>query len=104
MSKADEEYEHGYKILKRLFKLSDRELKNKLKSIFRNNPNHIASIINKMKVIEQGEVKRIIINEKYEEIAITDFDIISISAFGIRYTPAIGFEKMLIPFNKHFKL
>lgn len=97
----EEKYEIGYKIFEQLFKLSDKELKEKLQSIIGSNLHTLGC--DDILTATSG-VKRIIQDEKYDEITICSYDYITISAFGIWFNPEHGEAKKLIEFNKHFSL
>lgn len=94
------QYETGYKVFEKLFQLSDKELKEKLKSI-------IGSDLDKWNdgiLGNDSGVERKISNEKYKEITICFYDWISISPMGIYYHPEHGEARKMIEFNKHFAL
>lgn len=94
-----EQYEIGYKIFEKIFQLSDKEIKEKLKSILKGNTKHDYSYI-----LADGEVTRIIKNEKYKSIEISFYGSIEISSFGIYYHPEHGCQDKLVDFNEHFVL
>ena len=95
-----EQYDTGYKVFEKLFVLSDKELKEKLKSIIGND----LSKWNDGILGKESGTKRIIQNEKYQEITICFYDHISITPFGIHYHPEHGEASKMIEFNKHFCL
>jgi len=84
--------------MKEFFALSDKEIKEKLLSIVGDDDkySHILE--------DNSTVTRNIVNETPSNIVVSFYDSISISAFGISYSPEHGEGTTLVKFNKHFKL
>lgn len=94
--KLKEEYEIGYSIFKKLFKLNDTLLKEKIISICDEKYNEIVN--------NSSNVKRIIINEKPRSIEIEYYDSIIVDYSGIQHKPECGYSNYIVKFNKHFTL
>lgn len=94
------QYEIGYSILEQLFKLSDKDLKTKLKSIIGNSLDKRNSGL----FDDSAGVTKTIHNEKCKEITVEWYDWIEISAFGISFCPEHGPSSRIIEFNQHFVL
>lgn len=96
----EKKYKIGYPILEQLFKLSDKDLKIKLKSIIGNMLDERNSDL----FDSSAGVTKTIHNEKCKEIIIEWYDWIEISAFGISFCPEHGPSRQIIEFNQHFVL
>ena len=102
MSHLDEilkNYDVGNAIFKKLFALSDKKLREKLHSICRH-----SDIPDYNFILNGGRIQRTIVDEKPDEIMISNYDSISLGAFGITYHPEHGNERKFINFDEHFKL
>jgi len=93
-------YEIGLPIFLELFKLSDSDLKDKLKSILRSKLDS-----RNMDLFDKtSPVTRIIKNENPEKILIEFYDWIEIYPLGISFHPEHGKSRQIIDFDEHFKL
>jgi hypothetical protein len=93
-------YEIGIPILEEFMKMTDHEIREKLKSI-------VGSQLTDKKHLlgDSTHIRRVIENETPSEITVSFYDTIEINAFGISYKGEYGYEnKTLVEFNKHFKL
>ena len=100
VEKLQKMYEKGLVILEEFMKMSDKEIKEKLRSIAGNKIPDADYILG-----EQGHVRRVIENEKPSEITLSFYDTIKISPFGITFEGEHGYRnKDLVDFNEHFKL
>ncbi len=98
--KIQEAYDTGYKVFEKLFPLTDKELKDKLKNILGEKYTRINDGI----LGENSGVRKEIYNERYNKIVIEFYDWIEITAFGIDFHPEHGEAKNMISFNKNFTL
>jgi len=93
-------YKDGLKILEKLNKLSDSELKSKLNDIIGDDINNKNDLI----LSDNSQTDRKIRNEVINEITIYYYDGIRISPFGINYCPEHGESVKLLDFDKVSKL
>jgi len=100
VEKLQKKYEEGLVILEEFMKMTDQEIKDKLRSIAGNKIPDSDYILGK-----QGGVRRVIDNESPSEITVSFYDTITISPFGIKFEGEHGYgSKDLVDFNEHFKL
>ena len=96
VEKLQKQHEIGQPIFEQFFSLSDKELKEKVKSVCMNGKGVVDIIDNNC------EIKRIIINEKPYEILISYYDSIKLNWQGIHYVPEHGSNSIIIHFNEFF--
>jgi len=104
MSQLDEilkNYDVGNAIFEKLFALSDKKLREKLQSICKHT---YIDIPDRDFILKDGRIQRTIVDEKPDEIMISNYDSISLGAFGITYHPEHGLPEKFINFDEHFKL
>jgi hypothetical protein len=97
LDKIQEHYEAGKPIFQELFKLPDKELKEKLKELCGDNKT-ILTILNK------GDCKRIIVNEIPNEIDFCFYDELKITWYGTVLVYEHGNNHIHRKFDKYFKL
>ena len=96
MEKLEKRIAYGTNILKELFKLSDEELKDKIKELIRSEY---------VKILDQATaVRRTIVDEQPEKIEFLGWDTIVVSWSGIRLHTEYGETVVLREFDEHFKL
>ena len=88
--------DYGYSIVNDLFKLSDKDLKLKIKSIVEEKYHEI--------IDNTTTVRRTIENEKPTKIEIFFWDSLTIEWYGIEYKAEHGSPKRIREFDKHFTL
>jgi len=96
--KIMQEYHIGHSVFKKLAKLNDKKLKEKIISII-GNEIYIKDILG-----DSCSIIRTIVNEIYSKIEIRFYDTILINSFGIFYDPEYGPFRRIIKFDKYFKL
>lgn len=101
LTDLEKRYETGLFILEQFMKLSDKDLKAMLKTMI---GHHITKSYADLLFGGVAEVKRVIVNEKSDEITISYYDQIRIGVFGISYKHEGSEYKPLIEFNENFKL
>jgi len=103
VSRLEKKYEIGLKVFEQLFKLTDKELKEKLETICGDKLKRISN--NDDLLTKSSCVQRIIEDERPSKITIAFYDRIIINAFGINYD-AEHHDKQdsLAKFNEHFSL
>jgi hypothetical protein len=93
-------YETGLPFFLKLFKMSDLDLKDKLKSILKNKLNS-----RNLDLLEKSsDVIRTIRNENPEKISIQFYDWIEIYPLGISFHPEHGNAHQIVDFDEHFIL
>lgn len=98
--KYQKAFEIGMPIFNEIFKMSDNDLKDKLKSILKNKIDS-----RNLDLFEKSSnVRRIILNEEAKEINIEFYDTIKIHPLGIDFQPEHGSSCKLVEFDEHFKL
>lgn len=93
-----ERYEIGQPIFEQIFKMSDAEIKSKLKDM-----DFVRDIDDSM-FGDKVSVTRVIKNEKPYEISIEFYDTITVNWMGVSFKPEHGPGFELIKFGKNFKL
>jgi len=91
--------DYGLPIMEALMKMSDTEIKNKVRDIC---GDRIPD--NDLILGENSAVIRTIHNEKPQKIEIAYYDVISITPFSISFNPEPGENKELVAFGPHFVL
>lgn len=93
-------YEHGLPILEEFMKMTDNEIRKKLKSIVGSQLSGKGHLFG-----SETHIRRVIENETPSEITVSFYDRIKIGPFGINYEGEHGYNnKTLVEFNEHFKL
>lgn len=93
-------YDMGLPILEEFMKMTDLEIKAKLKSIVGDQINDSDYLLSK-----DSHVQRVIENEVASKITVSYYDSIEISPFGISFVGEHGYNnRKLVEFNEHFKL
>jgi hypothetical protein len=94
----EKQYKIGQPIFEELFKLSSKEIIEKIKSICgsRISNEHFFDTI--------PTVEKKSVDDRPTDIKLHSYDGIEISAFGIRWCPEHGESIKLLEFNEHFKL
>jgi hypothetical protein len=96
LEKIEKQINHGNKILEELFKLSDKEIKVKIKDII---DKRFHDIVNNAAII-----RRIIEHERPVKIEIYFWDKLIIEWFGIDFESEYGNKKRIREFDTHFVL
>lgn len=89
----------GQPVLEQFFKMTDKEIKLKVKSILKNKVDSYDDSF-----VEFGSVKRVIQNEQPQEIIISYYDSVEISFMGIYWKPEHGGATIVTHFDEHFVL
>ena len=90
----------GQKVLEKFFKMSDKEIKEKLKDLLDGRLAETGSHA----YGPQAIVTRKIRNEQYESIHLDFYDNVEITSFNIKYISEHGIETVLINFDKYFNV
>lgn len=98
LEQTEERYKIGQPIFEELWKLNDKELKEKLKSILQFNP-HAIELLN-----YSCDCCRIIKNEKPDVVSFNFYDTLELSWMGIEWIGEHGKRDWLRRFDQHFKL
>lgn len=100
VEKIEKRYNEGLHILEAFMKMTDQEIREKLRSIVGNQITN-----NEYLLGDNSQIKRVIENELPSEITVSYYDHIKISPFGINYEGEHGYNnRKLVEFNEHFKL
>lgn len=100
IEKIEKAYNMGLPILEAFMKMTDQEIREKLKSIVGNQISDSDYLLG-----ENSHIKRVIENEVPYDITVSYYDHIIISPFGIHYEGEHGYNnRKLVEFNEHFKL
>lgn len=94
----EKQYALGLPIFEKLFNLSSVELREKIKEICG------SKVSNQHLFTDSSNVRKTILNDRPQEIVLEFYDSISISPFGISYSPEHGQGKKLVEFDKFFVL
>ena len=93
-----EQYEIGFTIFEKLFRLGKEDFIVLMKNIFQDNKEVMQILDNKPTVIKTSK------DDVPDEILICFYSMISINHLGVQFKPEHGSSSMILKFNKFFNI